>query len=233
MIYIPHHKTFYSSGHAVVTMTQEEMKRLETFVKLRKQTKPSVPNVFVSWTDSKMALSQTSTQLCSLWQKIGILSKSDKKLCCNIIRKSASTGAQKAKDERGPQLAGLMTHSLEKAKEHYQVRRKQLSGASGSSVLKEVVFNHDFSSTSAQLEEALSVSVSPRKYWKQKEINELKKAFQDDLANNLLSIETVRQRLTEDESLHSKLNASTRQTYNKLRCLAVSGQVSNSVGVSI
>ena len=95
------------------------------------------------------------------------------------------------------------------------------------------MFNHGFSSTSAQLEEALSISVSPRKYWKQKEINELKKALQDDLANNLLSIETVRQRLTEDESLQSKLNASTRQTYNKLRCLAVSGQVSNSVGASI
>ena len=50
---------------------------------------------------------------------------------------------------------------------------------------------------------------------------------------NLLSIETVRQRLTEDESLHSKLNATTRQTYDKLRSLAVSGQVSKSVGLSI
>ena len=51
-----HYKMFYLSGHAVVTMTQEEMERLETFVKLRKQTKPSVPNVFLSWTGSKMAL---------------------------------------------------------------------------------------------------------------------------------------------------------------------------------
>ena len=88
-----------------------------------------------------------------------------------------------------------------------------------------------FSSTSGQLEEASSVSW--RKYWKQEEINVLKKAFQDNLANNLVSIETVRQRLTEDESLHSKLNATTLQTYNKLRSLAVSGQVSSSVGVSI
>ena len=170
-----------------------------------------------------MASGSISTQLCSLWRKIGILSKSDKNLCCNIIRKSASTGAQEAKDKRAPQLADLMAHSLDTAKKHYYVRRKQLSAASGSSALREVVFKHDFSS-SAQLEEAPSVSVSPRRYWKQEEINEMKKAFQDDLANNLLSIETVRQRLTEDDSLQSKLNATTRQTYDKLRSLAVSGK---------
>ena len=99
--------------------------------------------------------------------------------------------------------------------------------------MREVVFKHGFSSTLGQLGEAPSFSVSARKYWKQEEISELKKAFQDDLSNNLLSIETVRQRLTEDESLHSKLNATTRQTYDKLRSLAVSGQVSNSVGLSV
>ena len=49
------------------------------------------------------------------------------------------------------------------------------------------MFKHGFSSTSSQLEEAPSVCVSPRKYWKLEEINELKKPFQDDLENNLLS----------------------------------------------
>ena len=123
-----------------------------------------------------------------------------------------------------------MTQSLDPVKKHYYVRRKQLSAVSGSSALKEVVFKHFFSSTLVQLEKAPSVSVSPRKYWKQGEINEQKKAFQDDWANNLLSIKTVCQRLTEDQSLHSKLNATTRQTYDELRSLAVLGQVSNSVG---
>ena len=93
------------------------------------------------------------------------LSKSGKNLCCSIIRKSASTGAQEAKDKRAPQLADLMTHSLDTAKKHYYVRLKQLSAASGSSALMEVVFKHGFS-TLAQLEEAPSVSVFPGKYWK-------------------------------------------------------------------
>ena len=99
MIYVRHHKTFYSSDHAVVTMIQDEMERLETLFKLRKQTKMSVLNVFVSWAGSKTAFGSISTQLYSLWQKIGILSKSGKNLCCNIIRKSASTGAQGAKNK--------------------------------------------------------------------------------------------------------------------------------------
>ena len=76
--------------------------------------------------------------------------------------------------------------------------------------MREVVLKHGFSSTLGQFGELPSVSFPPRKYWKKEEKSELKKAFQDDLANNLLSIETVRQRLIEDESLHSKLNATTR-----------------------
>ena len=62
MIYVRHHETFYSSDHTVVTMTQEEMKRLETFFKLRKQINISVLNVFVSWTGSKTASDSISTQ---------------------------------------------------------------------------------------------------------------------------------------------------------------------------
>ena len=70
-----------------------------------------------------------------------------------------------------------MNNGLDTAKKHYYVRHKQLSAASGSSTLREVVFKHGFSSTSTQLEEAPSVSVSPIKYWKQEELHELKKAF--------------------------------------------------------
>ena len=94
-----------------------------------------------------MVSGSISTQLCSLWRKIGILDKSDKNLCCNILWKSFSAGGQEAKDKRAPpysQLADLMTHSLDTAKKCYYVRRKQLSDAAGSSALREVVFKHGF-----------------------------------------------------------------------------------------
>ena len=117
MIYVCHHKSFYLSGYSVVTMTHKGMERLKTFVKLRKETKPSVPNIIVSWTCSKMASGSIRTKLGSLWQKIGILSKSDKNICCNITRKSASTGTQEAKDKQAPQLADLMTHKLRYSQE--------------------------------------------------------------------------------------------------------------------
>ena len=116
-IYVCHHQSFYLSGYSVVTMTHKGMERLKTFAKLRKETKPSVPNIIVCWTCSKMASGSIRTKHGSLWQKIGILSKSDKNICCNITRKSASTGTQEAKDKQAPQLADLMTHKLRYSEE--------------------------------------------------------------------------------------------------------------------
>ena len=116
-IYVCHHKSFYLSGYSVVTMTHKGMERLKTFLNLRKETKPSVPNIIVRWTCSKMASGSIRTKLGSLWQKIGILSKSDKNICCNITRKSSSTGTQEAKDKQAPQLADLMTHKLRYSQE--------------------------------------------------------------------------------------------------------------------
>ena len=95
MIYVRHHKTFYSSDHAVVTMAQEEMERLETFFKLRKQPKTNVANVFVSWTGSETVSVSISTQLWSLWQKIGILSKSGKGFVATYEGKVSELGLKK------------------------------------------------------------------------------------------------------------------------------------------
>ena len=152
MIYVRHHKHFYCSGHAVVTLNQNEMERLETYVfQARKQTKPVVPNVFVSWTGNKMSSRAISTQLCSR-RKIGILKMSDKNMCCNILRKSASTGSREAKDPRAAELADLMAHSENTAGKHYYIRKKQLSAAAGSKSLREVVFKQKIVSA-PQMEE--------------------------------------------------------------------------------
>ena len=83
-------------------MTQEEMKKLRTFVKLRQQAKTNVPKVFVSWAGSKTTLGSISTQLWSLCQKIGILSKSGKTFYWNKIEKSVWTGAEEAKHKQAP-----------------------------------------------------------------------------------------------------------------------------------
>ena len=74
----------------------KEMERFETFVQFKKQTKPSVPKVFVSQIGSNMASGLISTQLCSLWQKIGSYSKSEKSLCCNILMMSGGHGSSRS-----------------------------------------------------------------------------------------------------------------------------------------
>ena len=220
MIYVRHHKNFYCSGHAVVTLNQNEMERLETYVfQARKQTKPVVPNVFVSWTGNKMSSGAISTQLCSIWRKIGILKMSDKNMCCNILRKSASTGSREAKDPRTAELADLMAHSENTAGKHYYIRKKQLSAAAGSKSLREVVFKQK-NVSAPQMEEPNQIEttelpsiLSPRKIWTPEEEARLFQIFDDDLKSGTISAENVREKLQDVRDL----NVSVRQITDKLR----------------
>lgn len=220
MIYVRHHKNFYCSGHAVVTLNQNEMERLETYVfQARKQTKPVVPNVFVSWTGNKMSSRAISTQLCSIWRKIGILKMSDKNMCCNILRKSASTGSREAKDPRTAELADLMAHSENTAGKHYYIRKKQLSAAAGSKSLREIVFKQK-NVSAPQMEEPNQIEttelpsiLSPRKIWTPEEEARLFQIFDDDLKSGTISAENVREKLQDVRDL----NVSVRQITDKLR----------------
>ena len=220
MIYVRHHKNFYCSGHAVVTLNQDEMERLETYVfRARKQTKPEVPNVFVSWTGNNMSSGAISTQLCSIWRKIGILKMSDKNMCCNILRKSASTGSREARDPRTAELADFVAHSENTAGKHYYIQKKQLSAAAGSKSLREVVFKQK-NVPASQMEEPNQTETtelpsisSPRKTWTPEQEARLFQIFDRDLKIGKISAENVRK---EFEDVHD-LNVSVRQITDKLR----------------
>ena len=55
MIRIRQHKNYYSSGYVVVTLTEQEMKKLPIYVrKCRPQTKQLVQTVFASWCGKNM-----------------------------------------------------------------------------------------------------------------------------------------------------------------------------------
>ena len=141
MIYVKKNKSFYVSGHPVVTLNLDEMHRLEIFVsKVRFQTKPKVNNVFVSWTGCLMLSGAVSTQFCSLWRKIEILNKMDKNVSCNILQKSASTGVLDVKDKWKSVLADLIAHSDDTAEKQYYIRKRQLSAAAGLSSLRVAMF---------------------------------------------------------------------------------------------
>ena len=80
MFYVNKHKTMYKYGPAVITLTPTEFEWFSTYVeKVRPQVSASDENVFLSWTEKQMEAGAVSRQLCSLWIKIGILTKNDKK----------------------------------------------------------------------------------------------------------------------------------------------------------
>ena len=112
MFFVENHKTFPTSGHAVVTLTDDEFKYLQIYVKdIRPQVSPKDNTVFVSWSGRSMASGAISRQISSIWKKLGITESGDKNVSSNIIRKSASTEIWEKKDPRTAETADLMAHS--------------------------------------------------------------------------------------------------------------------------
>ena len=139
MFFVENHKTFPTSGHAVVTLTDDEFKYLQIYVKdIRPQVSPKDNTVFVSWSGRSMASGAISRQISSIWKKLGITESGDKNVSSNIIRKSASTEIWEKKDPRTAETADLMAHSEKTAAIHYYVRKNQLNAAAGSTALQKV-----------------------------------------------------------------------------------------------
>ena len=139
MFFVENYKTFPTSGHAVVTLTDDEFKYLQIYVKdLHPQVSPKDNTVFVSWSGRSMASSAISRQISSIWKKLGITESGDKNVSSNIIRKNASTEIWEKKDPRTAETADLMVHSEKTAASHYCVRKKQLNAAAGSTALRKV-----------------------------------------------------------------------------------------------
>ena len=138
MFFVENHKRFPTSGHAVVTLTDEEFKYLNIYVKdIRPQVSPKDNTGFVTWSRRSMASRAISRQISSIWKKLGITESGDKNVSSNIIRKSESTEIRGKNDPRTAETADLMAHS-EKTAIHYYVRKKQLNAAAGSTALRKV-----------------------------------------------------------------------------------------------
>ena len=133
---------------------------------------------FFSLDRKKMEAGAVSRQLCSLWIKIGILTKNDKNMACNILRKSASTNRE-AGDPRIKEVSDLMAHSVKTAETQYVIRKKQLSAVSGSTALRSL--------SNFTKETEKQPKTSKRKLWNFEETLNLKKVCVDEINNELHS----------------------------------------------
>ena len=205
LLYVKKHKTAYKFGPATVSFNDTEYRWLRTYVqKLRPLTKPQSNSLFLSWSGKQMDSGQISNRINALWKKGGVFDNSPhKNICCNIIRKSISTGIREIGTGKYQEVAHLMTHSLKTSEIHYVIRQKQKSAAIGASVIR----SH-FRGTA----EAPS---SPRKQWTTDEISKLLHNFSKELARNQISLDEV---ISKFDDL-GIVNVTPKQVYDKIQSL--------------
>ena len=107
-------KTFSTSGHAVVTLTNEKYKYLNIYVRdIRPLVSPKDNTVFVTWNGRSIASGAIGRQISSIWQKLGITESTDKNISSDIIRNNATTGIREKHDPQTAETADLIAHFRE------------------------------------------------------------------------------------------------------------------------
>ena len=116
---------------------------LSTYVEIiRPKLSPQTDKVFVSYSGKQITGSDISKRLHACWKKAGIFDGKSipKHLCCNIVRKSASTGIRENQPTKIQEVSDTMCHSTKTAYLHYWVSQRDLSIQSGTDALRKHFF---------------------------------------------------------------------------------------------
>ena len=139
MIMVWDHKTLAKYGPAKVNLSMEEYNWLKLFAtRVRPQVEPKVKYVLLSWQGQRMSSGSISRRLHVLWEKAGVFADNPpiKNLCCNIIRKSTSTGIRERTLGGNQKVADLMAHDMVTAKKHYYIREQEKNAQKGSEIVR-------------------------------------------------------------------------------------------------
>ena len=203
------HKT-KRQGLATISLTHDEFEMLQIYVtKVRPQIKTSSNNVFITFNGLSMKSGVISRQIDSLWVKAGIYEKSQnrKKLSCNIIRKSTTTGTRENYLGMEQEVADLMAHSKKTADKNYFLRQKMKTASKAGDVIRDFFYGD-------------SSNVGPddivllKKTWSKSEEEFLSATFEDELIEGVVPFNQVKRKY---EGLN--LQATEKQIYNKLQSL--------------
>ena len=212
VIKVRHHKTFSYYGHALIVLEAHQFKWLSSFTHIiREQRSPKVQNVFVSWSGKAMVSGDISNRLHTLWVKAGIFDNRQipKKLSCNGIRKSASTGVRENSIKDKQIVADLMAHDVHTADQHYNPRNRRITALKASNVLNAHFGSGLPSSTT-------TTQSSPKKLWTVDEVQILQSVYGENILSNNVDLVSVR----EKRHLLANLgHLSDRQIYDKLKSL--------------
>lgn len=137
LIKVKNHKTADFHGPAVVPMKIADFKLLDNFIKkVRPITNPQkdIINVFLSNNGRIMEPGSISDRINTVWRRLGLVEKG-KRVCCNVIRKTVSSGARENKTGNFEELASLLSHSTKTAESNYVVRKREKDAVVGTETI--------------------------------------------------------------------------------------------------
>lgn len=208
------HKTFDSHGYANIFLERHVYGWLKIYIeKIRSQLETVSKNVFVSWGGKSMESGAVSKQIHELFVKAGILNENQigKKITCNLIRKSASSGVRSLGCGLQKETADIMGHSVATAEKHYVRQNKEERAAVGGNVISQYFFGKSASATKSEVQE--NVKNTKRREWTKDEEDMLKDQFSSEIFAQNISLNDVREKFF---GLRLK-NCTEKQIYDKVR----------------
>lgn len=223
VILVKDHKTMASHGPARIVLSQKLSRWLQIFVtevrpRILGATNDNDSNVFLSWNGERLASSQISKAMKSVWKKADI----DGTIHTTILRKSAVSGVHSTTDsnETHSDLADLMAHNVSTARHYYKLNEKSKSSVKASRQLRCVMRGENQQKESDP--KGLPVVSSPQKCqsktskgsWSPGKETLVRDVFEKEIAQKSVSLEIVKSKISKLPELQ---NESPKRVLDKVR----------------
>ena len=179
IIKVANHKTKRSHGPANFCTGKDLHDKLVLFINhVRPLASPRNNLVFVTLTGMPMESGQISTQLNSFVRRCGGHGDAEppRRVCANILRKSASTLTIQERKSDSACVASLLTHSQGTADKYYRFFDKEAQALKGTEVLKDI-----FGSQQQSL-------------WPERTVQILKENFDVEIRQQKIYLDVVREK---------------------------------------
>lgn len=225
VILVKDHKTMASHAPARIVLSQKLSRWLQIFVtevrpRILGATNDNDSNVFLYWNGERLASSQISKAMKSVWKKADI----DGTIHTTILRKSAVSGVHSTTDRDGSEthsdLADLMAHNVGTARHYYKLNEKSKSSVKASRQLRCVMRGENEQKESDR--KGLPVISSPEKCksktskgsWSPAKETLVRDVFEKEIAQQSVSLEIVKSKISKLPELQ---NESPKRVLDKVR----------------
>jgi len=222
VVSVDDHNTSGSYGAAKVVLTGALHSWVAVYAKdIRAQVvshKAVTHNMFLSWNGESLTSGQITRAVQSIWRKTGITGDN---ITLNLIRKTAVSTMHKEKTKMNAQLADLLCHRVTTAENCYRLSDRERTSVFASTELAKALARK-FPENVERMQSADSgntatdvlVPVSERMEWSEAHIAALSTMFHHEIEANVVSLNTVRQKIKGDTVLEQ---IGERKVYDKLR----------------